>query len=126
MKLTAKLKAKLLEGAEEGTTYAAASRKAGIDRNTLIRLRHENPGLTEELQEAFERGHERLYEAARSRLDERIAAMKTDPSLYDFPTLRMVMQRYDRRWGAQYREEDVNLTAKVAVEQALEELDAGP
>ena len=121
MKLTAKLKAKLLEGAEDLGTYIAAARKAGISHDTMWRLRKENPELTAELEAAFERSIERDYQLARSGLRNKLAAMEKDPDTFDMPTARLAMARRDRRWGSQYKEVDVKAT--VAVDSALKEVE---
>ena len=124
VRLTAKLKKALLEGAEDLGTYIAAAKKAGISYESLRQLRHENPGLNEELEAAFDRSIDRDYQLARKGLRGKLEEMSTNPNTWDMPTARLALARRDRRWGAQYREQDVNLTTKVAVERGLEELDA--
>ena len=121
MKLTAKLRKALLEGAAEECTFGAASLKAGIDPKTLWELRKEHPDLDAELKAVMERSIEEDYELARKGLTTKLRAMNEDAEQFDVQALRTALTRYDRKYGTQYKEVDVKAT--VAVDNALKEVE---
>ena len=110
---------RLVAAAAETGTFSDTASMVGITRQTLCLWRKQHPQLDADIREAFEEAIDGLADLAKIAIRAKVEEMAEDPSKFDMPTARMVMQRWDKRWGAQYREVEMRQT--VAIADALKE-----
>ena len=117
-------RAKLIEQAAIHGSAHYAAQALGLAPETVYRWCKEHEGLKEELEVAYEKHIDSMASKARSILDRQLTRMEKGEADFDLPTVTRTMTRQDIRWSQQYRQKDVSVKADIAIQSALDELDA--
>ena len=115
---------RLVKAAREHPTITGAGKAAGVPERTLYFWRERYPELVADMAAAQEASRNEDFELARSVLRKSLKEMQAGERPPDYNLLRLTLARQDEAYAMQHRKTDMTVTGKVAIEQALAELDA--